>query len=116
MIRAVVLFCAVAVELSAAEALSFRQSGFKADAPGWTVWSDRPETMPRTWVEGLVSLGEPGSLTVSGNGNLGSFGGWQRVLRGIRAGAWYRFSVHYRSSGVTGENWQIQPRLDWRKT
>ena len=116
MIRAVVVFCAIAVELSAAEALSFRQSGFKADAPGWTVWSDRPETMPRTWVEGVVSTGEPGSLTVSGNGNIGEFGGWQRVVPGIEAGAWYRLTVHYRATGVTSENWQIQPRLDWRKT
>ncbi len=115
MIRTIVLFAALVVELSAAESLHFRQSGFTADAPGWTVWSDRAETMPRTWVEGLVSLGEPGSLTVSGNGNIGAFGGWQRVFPGIEAGAWYRLTVHYRSTGVTSENWQIQPRLDWRK-
>src|SRR5438874_12550991 len=74
MTRAIILFSILAVDLTAAEALPFRQSGFSADAPGWTVWSDRAETMPRTWVEGLVSLGEPGSLAVSGNGNLGSFG------------------------------------------
>ena len=116
MIRTIILFLVLAAELSAGEALRFRQSGFSADAPGWTVWSDRAETMPRTWVEGLVSLGQPGSLTVSGNGNIGAFGGWQRVLRGIEAGAWYRLTVHYRSTGVTSENWQIQPRLDWRTT
>jgi predicted amidohydrolase len=116
MIRTIVLFSILAAELSAGEALRFRQSGFSADAPGWTVWSDRAETMPRTWVEAVVSLGEPGSLTVSGNGNIGTFGGWQRVFPGIEAGAWYRLTVHYRSTGVTSENWQIQPRLDWRKT
>jgi hypothetical protein len=115
MIRTIILFAVLAATLSAAEALPFRQSGFSADAPGWTVWSDRAETMPRTWVEGVVSLGEPGSLTVSGNGNIGIFGGWQRVFPGIEAGAWYRLTVHYRSTGVTSENWQIQPRLDWRK-
>jgi len=116
MIRTVILFSVLAAELSAAEGLRFRQSGFSADATGWTVWSDRAETMPRTWVETVVSLGEPGSLTVSGNGNIGAFGGWQRVFPGIEAGAWYRLTVHYRSTGVTSENWQIQPRLDWRKT
>src|SRR6202158_615062 len=115
MIRTIILFSILAAELSAGEALHFRQSGFSADAPGWTVWSDRAETMPRTWVEGVVSLGEPGSLTVSGNGNVGAFGGWQRVVPGIDPGAWYRLTVHYRSTGVTSENWQIQPRLDWRK-
>lgn len=115
MIRTILLLSVLAAELSAADTLPFRQSGFIADAPGWTVWSDRAETMPRTWVESVVSRGEPGSLTVSGNGNIGAFGGWQRVFPGIEAGAWYRLTVHYRSTGVTSENWQIQPRLDWRK-
>jgi predicted amidohydrolase len=115
MIRTIFLFSILAAQLSGGEALRFRQSGFSADAPGWTVWSDRAETMPRTWVEGVVSLGEPGSLTVSGNGNIGTFGGWQRIFPGIEAGAWYRLTVHYRSTGVTSENWQIQPRLDWHK-
>src|SRR5436309_15618 len=115
MIRTILLFSVLAAALSAAEVLPFRQSGFNADAPGWTVWSDRAETMPRTWVEPVVSRGEPGSLTVSGNGNIGVFGGWQRVFPGIQAGDWYRLTVHYRATGVTSENWQIQPRLDWRK-
>lgn len=115
MIRAFVLFSVVALQMSATEGLRFRQSAFSADAPGWTAWSDRPETMPRTWVENVISLGEPGSLSVSGNGNIGAFGGWQREFTSIEAGAWYRLTVHYRSTGVTSENWQIQPRLDWRQ-
>jgi predicted amidohydrolase len=115
MIRTIILLLLFAAELPAGEALRFQQSGFSADASGWTAWSDRAETMPRTWVEGLVSLGQPGSLAVSGDGNIGSYGGWQRVLRGVEGGAWYRLTVHYRSTGVTSENWQIQPRLDWRK-
>jgi predicted amidohydrolase len=115
MIRTLVFFSIVLAQLPAEEALRFRQSGFSTEAPGWTVWSDRAETMPRTWVEGGVSLGDPGSLTVSGNGNIGIFGGWQRVFPGIEAGAWYRLTVHYRSTGVSSENWQVQPRLDWRK-
>jgi predicted amidohydrolase len=114
MIR-IIIFLVLAAELSAGDGLRFQQSRFSADAPGWTVWSDRAETLPRTWVEGVVSLGEAGSLAVSGDGNVGSFGGWQRIVRGIEAGTWYRFTVHYRSTGVRSENWQIQPRLDWRK-
>ena len=116
MIRIIILACILVAELSAAEALHFRQSGFSADAPGWTVWSDRAETAPRTWVESVVSIGEPGSLSVSGNGNIGTFGGWQRVINHIEPAAWYRLTVHIRSTGVTSENWQIQPRLDWRTT
>jgi predicted amidohydrolase len=116
MIRIIMSFLVLAAELTAGEGLRFQQSGFSPDASGWTPWSDRAETMPRTWVDNLVSLGEPGSLTVSGNGNLGSFGGWQHLLQGVEAGAWYRLTVHYRSTGVTKENWQVQPRLDWRQT
>ena len=91
----------------------FRQSGFNPKPEGWTAWSDRAETAPRTFVEPVLSIGEPGSLAVSGNGNLGAYGGWQRKIPGIKPGAWYRFAAHYRTSGVASENWQILPRLDW---
>jgi len=111
-----ILLFVLAAELSAGEGLRFEQSGFSANASGWSVWSDRAETIPRTWVDDLVSIGERGSLTVSGDGNLGSYGGWQHLLQGIEAGRWYRLTVHYRSTGVSNENWQIQPRLDWRQT
>lgn len=104
--------------LAAGGALSagtgFRQSGFGPDPEGWIVWSDRAETAPRAFVETVVSRGEPGSLAVSGNGNIGVYGGWQRTLPNVRAGAWYRFAAYYRASGVSSENWQILPRLDWR--
>jgi hypothetical protein len=115
-LRSLLLLTALALQLPAGDELHFRQSAFSSDSPGWTVWSDRAETLPRTWVETTVSLGEPGSLSVSGNGNIGAFGGWERILPGIEAGAWYRLTVHYRATGVTSENWQIQPRLDWRQS
>ena len=95
--------------------LPFHQSGFSLESSGWTSWSDRAETAPRTWVDKTVSRGEPGSLAVSGNGNVGTFGGWQRTIGGIEPAAWYRLTVYYRSSGVKSENWQILPRLDWRQ-
>jgi predicted amidohydrolase len=114
-LRTALLICTLALQLAAGDPLHFRQTAFSETAPDWTVWSARQETRPRTWIENVVSLGEPGSLTVSGNGNVGAFGGWQRVLHGVEPGAWYRLTVHYRSTGITSENWQIQPRLDWRK-
>ncbi len=91
----------------------FRQSGFSANPEGWTVWSDRPETAPRTFVEPVISLGDPGSLAVSGGGSAGVYGGWQRKFPGVQGGGWYRFVAHYRASGLTSENWQVLPRLDW---
>jgi hypothetical protein len=97
-----------------AEEVHFRQSGFDAGAEGWTPWSHRAETAPRAFVEPAISLGEAGSLAVSGNGNVGEFGGWQRVIPNIRPGAWYRFTASYRTSGITSENWQVLPRVDWR--
>jgi predicted amidohydrolase len=96
-------------------ALKFQQSGFSEDS-GWKVWSSRPETLPRTWIENHVSLGEQGSLAVSGDGNLGTFGGWQRTFSGIEPGSWYRFSAFYRHTGLSSPNWQIQPRLDWSRS
>jgi hypothetical protein len=43
MIPTMILFLVLAAEVSAGEALRFQQSGFSADASGWTVWSDRAE-------------------------------------------------------------------------
>ena len=117
MTRIFVLSCITAAALSAADAnaLHFQQSGFSEAANGWTVWSSRPEIAPRTWVENTVSIGEQGSLAVSGNGNPGTFGGWQRKFTGIEPVAWYRLTASYRHTGVTSPNWQIQPRLDWHQ-
>jgi len=93
----------------------FRQLGVGADAGGWTAWSDRAETAPRTFIEPVISRGKLGSLGVSGDGNIAAYGGWQRALQGIKAGAWYRFVVHYRATGISSENWQVLPRLHWKK-
>jgi hypothetical protein len=108
------LVCLLAAGCAFADPLQFRQSGFKPGADGWTAWSDRAETAPRTFVEPVISIGEPGSLGLSGNGNLGSYGGWTKTIQGIRAGSWYRFTASYRSTGLTAENWQVLPSLDWR--
>ena len=107
------LLCLLAAGCAMAAEVHFRQSAFDANAEGWTAWSDRPETAPRTFVEPVISRGEGGSLGVSGNGNIGAYGGWQRQIPGIQPGAWYRFVAYYRTSGVTSENWQVLPRLDW---
>ena len=113
--RIVVLLSLTAAALSAAEANApnFQQSGFSETSTDWKVWSSRPELAPRTWIENNVSVGEKGSLAVSGNGNLGTFGGWQRTVTGIEPATWYRLTALYRHSGITTPNWQIQPRLDW---
>jgi predicted amidohydrolase len=110
------LVAAAAVFAADSNTLNFQQSAFSETTNGWTVWSSRPETAPRTWIETTVSTGDPGSLAVSGNGNLGAFGGWQRTINGIEPGAWYRLAASYRHTGVNSPNWQIQPRLDWHKS
>jgi predicted amidohydrolase len=100
---------------ASADGLHFHQSGFAPNPEGWSAWSVRAETAPRTFVDQAVSCGKAGSLAVSGDGNIAAFGGWQRTLTGIKEGAWYRFVAHYRAVGVTSENWQIVPDLYWQK-
>jgi hypothetical protein len=99
---------------ASADGVHFHQSGFGPNAQGWTTWSDRAETAPRTFVDPVISCGEPGSLGVSGDGNIAACGGWQRTLPGVKVGAWYRFVAHYRAVGLSSENWQVLPRLDWQ--
>lgn len=113
------LFCVLACTLSAAGPLRVHESGFAAGSngspDGWTTWSARPETAPRTFVDPSQYRGRPGSLAISGNSNAAEHGGWEYRVAGIEAGKWYRFVAYYRSTGVRAENWQIGARLDWRK-
>jgi predicted amidohydrolase len=81
---------------------------------GWTTWSARAETAPRTFVDKTVSRSGKGSLAIAGNSNAAAHGGWQKVIGDVKGGAWYRFVAYYRSEAVAQENWQIVARLDWR--
>lgn len=105
--------------LALAEPIRVSQSAFVAgsngEPAGWTTWSVRPETMPRTFVDPSHYRSRPGSLAISGNGNAAEHGGWHYQVPGIEPGKSYRFVAHYRSVGVIAENWQIVGRLDWRK-
>jgi predicted amidohydrolase len=92
----------------------FQQSGFHGVAPaGWTQWSHRPETMPRVFVDSQISRGEPGSLAIGGGSNSASYGGWRRLVTGVKPGEWLRFKAFYRAESVAAENWQVIARLDW---
>jgi predicted amidohydrolase len=73
---------------------------------GWTVWSAREELRPATAREGQW-------LIIRGGGRPESYGGWVRIVEGIRGGAWYRLSAEYQASGVAAENWQVVARADW---
>jgi predicted amidohydrolase len=95
----------------------FAQSSFTASggAPeGWQTWSQRPETMPRVFVDSEVSIGAPGSLAVSGDGNVAVYGGWERELTNIVPGRWYHLRASYRTQGDLAQNWQAVARVDWR--
>lgn len=99
------------------EPLRYQQSGFetKGEYPeGWRTWSQRPETLPRVFVDTKVNLGQPGSLAVSGDGNTASYGGWERELTSVSPGNWYQFEASYRTQGKLAENWQVVARVDWR--
>ncbi len=101
---------------ASAASLPYRESGFVAGAPGWTMWSARPETAPRTFVDPLRYRTRAGSLAISGNSNLAEHGGWERRVEGVEPGAWYRFVAYYRAEAVPAESWQVVARLDWRGT
>jgi predicted amidohydrolase len=112
------LFLLVSAIASAAS-LAVHQSAFATATDGkpagWTTWSARPQTAPRTYVDPMVYRSRPGSLAISGNSNLAEHGGWEYRVSGVEAGKSYRFVAYYRSAGVPAENWQIVARLDWRR-
>ena len=52
-------------------------------------------------------------MGLSGDSNAAAFGGWERELRGVEPGRWYRFRACYRAEGVDDPARQVVPRLDW---
>lgn len=100
--------------------LQFQQSGFTAGAggrpEGWSTWSARAETMPRTFVDPQRYRTRSGSLAISGGSNPAEHGGWERRLSEVEPGKWYRFTAYYRAEAVPCESWQVVARLDWRST
>src|SRR5688500_14069585 len=84
--------------------LNVVQSGFSAvpggTPSGWTVWSARPEIAPRAYVDEHRNRDGPGSLAISGNGNAAAYGGWERTVRGVAGGTWYRLVAHYQAAGL----------------
>src|SRR5579884_2637317 len=106
--------CSVAAGASLHVDESAFVAGKDGKPAGWTLWSARPETMPRGFVDPLHYRKRPGSLAISGNSNIAEHGGWERRVNGIDAGAWYRFVAYYRAEAVPCESWQVVARLDWR--
>jgi predicted amidohydrolase len=95
-----------------------RESGFEPGPSGlpagWTTWSARPDTAPRTYIDNVYYRSRPGSLAISGNSNVAAHGGWERAVAGVRAETWYRFTAYYRAENVPCESWQVVARVDWR--
>ncbi|MBI3681583.1 MAG: CDP-alcohol phosphatidyltransferase family protein [Acidobacteria bacterium] len=86
----------------------------RIETSGWKLWSHRPATAPRVYVDETVTRSGKGSLAVSGNNNASVHGGWEYAVRDIKPNAWYRFTAYCRTQGVAHPTWQILPRLDWQ--
>ncbi len=101
----------------AASTLPLHENGFSAGPnglpEGWSIWSPRAEIAPRAFLDKVYYRTRPASLAIAGNGNAAVYGGWERTVAGVEAGAWYRFSAYYRCTGVPYESLQIFPRVDW---
>lgn len=106
------------LRLLGASTFSFHESAFSPGSDGkpagWTTWSARAETAPRCFVDMLHYRSKPGALAISGNSNIAEHGGWERLVTGIGAEAWYRLTAYYKTEAVPFESSQVIARLDWR--
>jgi predicted amidohydrolase len=100
--------------LSANAQVLLQQSAFRPNAEGWSVWGQRPDSTPRTFVDPHVSRGEPGSLAINGLSNAAAYGGWRKLVQNVKPGDWLRFKAFYKTESVSAENWQVVARLDWQ--
>ena len=75
----------------------------------WHTWSPRTELAPVLKMEG-----GPGSRTLSIRADsFAQYGEWYTVVKGIRAGAHYRFDALYRAASVDRESLNIAAILTW---
>lgn len=81
---------------------------------GWTPWSQRPESAPRTFLDPKVSRTHGDALAISGASNAAAYGGWRKQVDGVKPGEWFRFRGFYKAEAVPAENWQVVARLDWQ--
>ncbi|HEY1763583.1 MAG TPA: carbon-nitrogen hydrolase family protein [Opitutaceae bacterium] len=81
--------------------------------PSWSTWAPRDEIRPKCFVDSLHYRTEPGSLAISGNANAAEYGGWSRIVPGIRPGQYYRLVAYYRCQDVADERREIVARMDW---
>ena len=70
--------------------------------------------MPRVYVDTLVGRTQPGSLAVNGASNAAAYGGWRRLISGVKPAGWVRFQTFYKAENIQAENWQVIARLDWQ--
>jgi predicted amidohydrolase len=101
------------ITLSLNAEVLLRESAFRPQPEGWSVWSQRAETLPRAFVDKTWSRGEPGSLAGNGASNAAAYGGWRKTVPGVKPGDWLRLKAFYRAESVAAENWQVIARIDW---
>lgn len=109
------LFPLALLALSLHADVLLQESAFRPHPFGWSTWSQRPDSMPRAYVDQLVGRSQPGSLAINGASNPAAYGGWRKVVPGIKPGEWLRFQASYKAEAVAAENWQVIARLDWLK-
>ena len=106
-----ILFSVLLVSAVQAASMRVNESAFVAGPDGmpagWTTWSARSETAPRSFVDPLHYRTKPGSLAINGQSNIAEHGGWHRLVPGVVAGSWYRFTAYYKTEGVTHESVQV---------
>jgi predicted amidohydrolase len=113
-----ILFSLIVLAAADPATVPFSQSSFQAGSggvpSGWRTWAARDEIAPRTFVDSVYSREGFGSLAISGDSNGAAYGGWERLVSGVEAGRWYRFTAYYRSMGLDYEPWQVVARLNWK--
>jgi len=117
-----VLFSNIAVgynsdDSSGSEGIVYQQDSFwsveSETGIGWTGWSARESIKPQFFVAALPSLGEAGSLGISGDSIPGSQGCWRKTIEGLSGGHYYNFEASYKVSGISYPMQQARVRLCW---
>ena len=105
---------------AAAQEVIFSAGSFSAAdgsyPEGWTVWSNREETLPQFSVSERSFPGSgDGSLQIYGKSTPRIHGCWVKRIEGIEAGAWYKIEARYTTRSVDYPRQKVFARLVWKR-
>ena len=83
-----------------------------SDLDSWQFSSQRPELVPKNYIDKEIKFYESPTLATEGGGNQSANGCWYKSVE-VEPSSWYEFKVHFLSENIEELNRSVLARLLW---